>query len=275
MKIEELSISGGGVKGYAFLGALYRLEEKKALNDLKRIAGVSIGSLFAAALALGWRPKELLDFLFDYDIKTLKDIDITGLLSRKSLMKGEKFKKFVLMIIEKKVNKDITLVDLYNLTGIELIIAVSCVNDRTVKYMSHKTDPELELVTLIMMSSAIPGFFPPVMYNNKLYVDGGILDNHPIKCLSSDAYGIVQKSKEKKESREIMNFIDFGGSLLQMIYTSLQNKVRKDYPNLIEVEYGNVTITSFNITKDQKLSLIQYGIEAVDSFVNQKVLHQE
>lgn len=270
MKIEELSISGGGVKGYAFLGALYRLDELGALKNIKRIAGVSIGSLFAAALTLGFRPKELINILFDYNIKTLKDIDISGLIQRKSLLKGEKFKDFVISIIERKVNKDINLLDLYNLTGIELIVAVSCVNDRQVKYISYKTDPDIELINLIMMSSAIPFFFPPVLYKDKLYVDGGILDNHPIKCLSNNAYGIVQKSKKKKPIVEIKNFIDFGGAMLQMIYTSIQNKVKKDYPNLIEVEYGNVTITSFNITKDQKLSLINYGIEAVNTFINQK-----
>lgn len=275
LNIEELSISGGGVKGYAYLGALYQLEKIGELNNLKKIIGVSIGSLFASALALGFKAKELINFLFEYNIKEIKDIDITGFLKRKSILKGEKFKEFVIKIIEQKANKDITLKDMYKLTGIELIVVVSCVNDKTVKYISHKTDPDLELLTLILMSSAIPGFLPPVLYNNKFYVDGGILDNNPIRFLSSNAYGICQKLKEKDKSIEINNFIDFFGAILQMIYKSLQNKIKRDHPNLIEVDYGNIQVTSFNITKDEKLSLINYGIISVEKFVNQKFLHEE
>lgn len=275
LNIEELSISGGGVKGYAYIGALYRLEEIGALKNLKKVIGVSIGSLFAVCLVLKLKVKELIDFFFEYDIKKIKDIDLVNFFNRKSLLKGEKYKEFVTNIIEKKVNKDISLNELYDMTGIELVIVVCCINKKNVEYISYKTDPDLSLINLIMMSSAIPGFFPPVQYKNNLYVDGGILDNNPIGKLGTNSYGICQKSRELVEEYNTYSFIDYFGSVLHMIYKNIQNNVNKDDPNLIKVECGNIKVTSFNISKDEKLSLIRYGINSVNEFISQKALHPE
>jgi len=261
--IEELSISGGGVKGYAYLGALLELERMGMLSKLKKISGVSIGSLFAASLAIGMKMCDLVEYTFNYDISEIKDLDIKGLIKRKSLLKGEKYVEFITNIITQKVDKDITLLELYEYSGIDLIVAVICLNDRCLNYISHKTDPDMKLITLIQMSSAIPGFLPPVSYNGKLYLDGGILDNNPVHCLSPDALGICQKSKDKKESIEIVTFIDYFSTIIRMIYSSIQSNVKSKHFNWIEVESKDVSVTSFNITKDQKMNLLINGIESV------------
>lgn len=267
--IEELSIAGGGVKGYAYLGALLQLERLGLLCNLKRISGVSIGSLFASAIVIGYKMDELTEYVFNYDISQIKDIDITGFIKRKSFLKGEKYKNFIIEIIEKKVDKNITLGELYEKTKIELIVAVICVNDRSLKYISYQTDPELDLVTLILMSSAIPGFLPPVSYNNKLYLDGGILDNNPVRCLSSDALGICQKSNKKKDKDiDVMNIFNFFSIILHILYSSIQNNIKKSHSNWIEVDNCDVDVLGFNINKDIKLSLIQKGIKAVDEFIH-------
>ncbi len=261
--IEELSISGGGVKGYAYLGALLELERMGMLSNLKKISGVSIGSLFAASLAIGIKMCDLAEFTFNYDISEIKDLDINGLVKRKSLLKGEKYVEFITDIISQKVDKDISLLEVYESSGIELIVAVICLNERCLKYISHKTDPEMKLITLIQMSSAIPGFLPPVTYNGKIYLDGGILDNNPVQCLSPGALGICQKSKDKKESTEVITFIDYFSTIIRMIYSSIQSNIRVKHSNWIEVETKDISVTSFNVTKDQKMGLLINGIESV------------
>ena len=39
------------------------------------------------------------------------------------------------------------------------------------------------LINAVLASSAIPGFFTPVEINGRLYSDGGIINNFPIKPL--------------------------------------------------------------------------------------------
>lgn len=263
--IKELSISGGGVKGFAYIGVLHRLHELGMLKNLKKVIGVSIGSFFAVCLVIGYSPKELIDIFFDYDLKLLKDLDLTSFFTRKSLLKGEKYREFLLHVLSKKINKDMTLKELYSKFPIELVIVVSCVNKKELNYISYNTDPDLKVIDSIMMSSAIPCFFPPVYYKGFYFVDGGVLNNNPIDILGEGGFLIKQKSNTKN-TVEINNFFDYIGSVIHMIYKNIKYDDIKEFKNVIEVECGDIKVTSFNITKDEKLTLINYGIKAVDNF---------
>lgn len=264
--IHELSISGGGVKGYAYLGVLYQLDTLGLLNNLTKVSGVSIGSLFAVALVIGWKPKDLIDYLFEYDISKVKDIDIKNFFSSKSFLNGTKYKNFIENIIIQKTPKTTTLKELYDKTNIHLTILSACVTDKCIKYINHETDPDLDLITLILMSSSIPGLFPPCSYNGKLYIDGAILDNRPLIVSEQCGLGVCQKSSPENIDNVELKVPEFFGTILYMIYNTLHTQ-QKQSGNWIEVEYGDIQVTSFNITKDEKLSLIKYGIEATNKYI--------
>lgn len=266
--IHELSIGGGGIKGLAFVGALYELEKRKLLNDLKKISGTSIGGFLASCLTIGLKVSHLIDNLFEYDYRTIKDVELKKMFSRKSILKGEKLRQFYRDIISIKEDPYITLKDLYSKTNIELIITVTCLNTQEVEYISHKTDPDLDLFTLICMSSAIPGILPPVSYKNKIYVDGCLLDNLPISHLSNGSWGITSKSRKKEiiDTKE-MNTINYFSTILKIIHNSQNTELKREY-NIIEVDIGNVEVTSFNVTKDEKLKLIKKGIQSVIDYFN-------
>ncbi|KFL16373.1 hypothetical protein GT94_04495 [Geobacillus stearothermophilus] len=53
----DLVFSGGGVKGFALLGAYEAIEEKGL--RWKRLAGTSAGALLAALLAAGYTAREI------------------------------------------------------------------------------------------------------------------------------------------------------------------------------------------------------------------------
>jgi NTE family protein len=262
--MKELCISGGGIKGYAYLGALYELELKGELDNIEIISGSSIGAFLGGMIALGYNPSELMDYLFRFDVRKIKDVDLSGLIKRKSLLIGEEFRNMLKELF--KDNIDITLKEIYQKNKIKLIVAVCCVNDQQIEYISHETHPKLELYNLILMSSAIPGFLPPVEYNSKLYVDGGIIDNHPIGILSPDAIGIMGHNVESQNS-EILNFIDFFSSIIQMMYKTLQKE--KNKRNWIVIDCKNINVTSFNITTDKKITLFQLGRKAVQNHYKQ------
>jgi len=267
--MEEIAISGGGVKGFGFLGALHQLHEENLLNSIKRISGASIGSFIAVCLVIGFTPKEIIDKLFNYNISDIKDLDITGLINRKSILKGEKYREMIRDIIKEKEDPNITLNNLYEKTEIELIIPVSCMNDKKLQYISYKTDPDLDIFTLVCMSSAIPGFLPPVTYKNKLYIDGGILDNNPFTCLSNNSWSICSKTRNRFHKTESFNFIYFFGTIIQMIYKNVQNDIKNRIINKIEIDCGNTEVTSFNVTKDDKIKMIFSGMKSVKDNISQ------
>ena len=61
--------SGGGLKGFALVGAYEVLEEKG--YQFKRVAGTSAGAILASFIAAGYTAKEI-ELLFD-------DLDLTSL----------------------------------------------------------------------------------------------------------------------------------------------------------------------------------------------------
>ncbi len=70
MKIDAV-FSGGGVKAYAFIGALESLEAKSL--RIERVAGTSAGAIFASLLAAGFSLEEIKQKLQGLDLRRFLD----------------------------------------------------------------------------------------------------------------------------------------------------------------------------------------------------------
>ena len=267
--IQELAISGGGIRGIAFISAIYELEKQGKLNihKLKKLSGTSIGAFIGICLLSGYTTKELLDILFDYDLKQIKDIDLKNIISSKSILKGNALYQFYTTILEKKINVHTTLLELYEKTNIDFIATTCCLNTQSVEYISHETFPQLSIIECIKMSTAIPGILPGIIHEHKLYIDGGILDNLPLTVLSENAWGIKSYNSQNSKEKEYIHTNDF--TFFQYFKTILKIAYEKkttehhSTQNIIYIDTKNVNVTSFNITHDQKFQLIQSGIDSV------------
>lgn len=275
MIIRELSISGGGVRGFGFFGALYCLWKKGILvpSELKKIAAVSIGSWLGAGLCLGFTPKEIGDYFFELDLSVIQDLDLSDFFGRKSLMEGKMLKKFIDDFISLKENPTITLRQLFLKSGIHLILTTICLNTNNVIYLDHISYPELELNKAILMSSSIPGVFPPVEYKNQLYIDGGIIDNNPIHLLSDDAWGICQDASDTDECK-INNMFDYTKCIIQTVYTNVCIIKNTTKQKIIKIKTDNIPIVSFKINKDVKYGMIKQGITSTTNQINHMILHK-
>ncbi|VFS56685.1 Patatin-like phospholipase [Leminorella grimontii] len=56
---ENLVFEGGGVKGIAYVGALEVLEEEGILDNVKNVAGSSVGAIAAVLVGLGYKNARL------------------------------------------------------------------------------------------------------------------------------------------------------------------------------------------------------------------------
>ena len=84
--INTLILSGGGVKGIAYIGALKYLDELKTKEDLKvdiniqEILGVSVGSIVGLLYILGYTYDELVDEIVSKNLSDLKQFRIKNFL---------------------------------------------------------------------------------------------------------------------------------------------------------------------------------------------------
>jgi len=193
MTIKYLVISGGGGSGFYIYGAVKTLSQNKFWNieDIQSIYATSIGSFISTFLSL----KYDWNYLDDYIIKRpwdkvfsfnpgnlfnvfnnigIFDIDIIKLI-------------FCPLLTAKDLSESITLKEFYEYNNIDFHLYSVNINTEipTLIDISHKTHPELELIKAIYMSSAYPVLFKPLCDGSCCYVDGGIMNNFPLReCIN-------------------------------------------------------------------------------------------
>ena len=90
---------GGAVRGLAYCGVAQALEE---LNiHYTKLAGSSVGSVFAGLLAVGYTAGEMKEIIKDVTFELFRDIQI-AIGPQFALSKGEVFHDWLRDLIEKK-----------------------------------------------------------------------------------------------------------------------------------------------------------------------------
>ncbi len=161
-----LVLSGGGARGFAHLGVLQALQEQGVPID--QIAGCSMGSAIAAAIALDLRGEELLS-LVEQQFHKLLDYTLPVV----SIVKGHRI-----------------------MSNIEATLGGWDIEDLWLPYYcvsTNLTKSRLEVhrrgstAVAVRASVAIPGVLPPVPYEGDLLVDGGVLNNMPFEVMRDDS----------------------------------------------------------------------------------------
>ncbi len=165
-----LCLSGGGTKGFSYLGAFKAFKEYGVEFDM--VAGTSAGSLFGAIYAS------------QMDLAQIKDVT--------KGMKNNDFRHSKLGILPSSMDK------LHAL--IEQVLPVKKIEDLKLPYFAVavdlKTGKEVHfnsgsLASVITGSCAIPGVFLPVKYKNMTLIDGGVKNNIPADVLKMNGCDFV------------------------------------------------------------------------------------
>lgn len=173
MKIGVV-LSGGGIRGVAHLGAL------KALSDAGvnfcRITGTSAGAIVGALFAEGHDPYEI--FRLFQKTRLLRFM-------RPALRAGG------LLSLAHTTNlfREYIPHNSFELLKIPLTITTTNFSTGKLAYFS-----EGEIIPPLQASSSIPGVFKPVIINDEMYVDGGVLNNFPVEPLLDTCDFIIGSS---------------------------------------------------------------------------------
>jgi NTE family protein len=197
---RNLVFEGGGVKGIAYLGALEVLDDKEILPAIGRIGGTSAGAINAILLGLGFSRKETKDILWSLDFNEFMDDswgvvrDTERLIERFGWYKGDYFRNWIGKLIREKTgNSESTFADIESLKekrgfkslyfmGTNLSTAFS-------EIFSAEHTPRMCVADAVRISMSIPLFFAAKRSaRGDVYVDGGVLDNYPIKLFDRRKY---------------------------------------------------------------------------------------
>jgi len=189
----SLALGGGGAKGNAHIGVLRCLDRHGF--KVKAIAGTSSGGAYGAFYAAGYYPDEIIQRLNRWDQSKLfgrKPGDGPSLLGFAGLSQllydflGERTFEELLIPLA------LTAVDIKS--GRQVIIR------------------EGRVVDALLASMAFPGIFPPRKWNEYMLVDGGVLDNVPVRLGRSMAPDLpvvaVVLSLPIEETAKVMSPLD-------------------------------------------------------------------
>ena len=192
--IDNLILSGGGPSGVAYAGILKALTEYNILkkDKLKYIITTSVGIIFAILYLLDYTILQIEKIVLETDltkILNVDDLEIDDLLVKFGLFSNKPIGDSISSFIRHKTQKnDLTLKELYDLSNISLIVKVYNVDRGKTEYFEYKNTPDISLIKLSMMTTAIPYLFQPVEFEGDLYVDGGLKGHFPIEACKSKHY---------------------------------------------------------------------------------------
>lgn len=166
-----MSLSGGGARGFAHVGAIQALLEAGIEPDL--VAGASAGAVIGALYAAGYSPEEMLSITKKSNLLRLVRIG----LPHGGLTKLTYLRERLASVIEKDDFQDLKY---------PLWVAVTNLN--TGELELREDGP---LFDVVMASCSIPLVFQPVEIDGQLYVDGGLLCNLPVAPLKEKSDFVI------------------------------------------------------------------------------------
>jgi NTE family protein len=167
----SLALGGGAVLGAAHIGVLKALDENSI--KISAISGTSIGALIASLYAFGKKPSQIEEFIAE-----LEWLDVSGFtLSKYGILSNEDLGKYV--------TKYIGAVD-FSEAGIPLhLIATDLSEGKKIILNTGRVSEA------IMASTCIPGIFVPVEIDDRLLVDGGLVENVPVSPLRDSGCNFI------------------------------------------------------------------------------------
>lgn len=172
------------------------LEERGILRNIRRVGGTSAGAINATLLALDYTIDEVRTVLADLDFNDFKDDNFGIIRDTKRLIqdlgwhKGDFFRDWMGQLIANKTGRsDSTFTDLAKRRGRpKLHLVATNLATRMSEVYSRETTPEMPLAEAVRRSMSIPLFFAAVREGENVFVDGGVLDNYPIRLFDYAKY---------------------------------------------------------------------------------------
>lgn len=264
-----LVLSGGGAKGFSYVGLLKVLEEVNMPIDF--IGGSSIGAIVGALYSSGYSPETIEELIREKDWDAL----INDKLERKYISYEEKLfsDKYIFAIpIEESgislnaltgsFNIDLMLNDLFSpvahITDFnELPIPFLCIGTDLITGEAVILDSG-NVARAVRASMAIPGYFPPIKYQDRYLIDGGVVNNYPAEQVKEMGMDIVIGGDVQHGLKKDINELSSVPAILDQVISFNRLEANKkgwastNYYVHIDMPYGTLDFTEYD-------SIIAYG----------------
>ncbi|MCO7176581.1 patatin-like phospholipase family protein [Sporolactobacillus kofuensis] len=283
--------SGGGVKGFAFAGALQVLEQ--AGYEFKRTAGTSAGSIVAALVAAGYTSTDLKRVMSAMDTDKLLEpsrkvrfpfLKWFRFYFKMGLFSGDYLEQWIADLLKVKgiesfsdLPKDCLKIIVSDVSKAKLVVLPDDLPD-------YGLDPDnFSVAKAVRMSCCLPFFFEPVpLYDvngqKSLIVDGGVLSNFPLWLYNKEdelparpflGLQIIEKEAEFKEYVKIKNAPELFRGLFKAMRNAHDDRTIEKFKgtNIVFLPVDKVKTKDFQISLEERERLFQIGEDGARTFL--------
>lgn len=255
---EAIVLPGGSTKAVAFLG-YFSMFDPHMINQIKIWSTCSIGAFIAVLYFCGKNPLQILNYFPKIGDIEISMTSISSLLQTTGLKRIQKYtkkvRKTINLFVHNNPDKDCTLQEFYEKTGILLYMEAINVDDSEVVYFNYRDHPNVLLIEALWATACIPVLFASVKIGGKRYVDGGLYNPIPIEPVLQ--YKTLAFSLDTKPKDSVMTQIM---ALVKLQTTLIKKEAIKRHPRLTLLKcISNFDLFDFNKTPDELANEYAYG----------------
>lgn len=278
-KIKHIVISGGSIWGLYAFGCIKEAYRQGFLdiNSIESMYGTSVGALVAVLLSLKLDVDWVDDYLIRRPWNKIIKMNVLDMYHNKGIIPNDFFEDFFKpLFCAKDIPVNVTLLELYNTTGIEIHMYAIELNAYELCDLSYKTHPDWRVVDAVHASCALPILISPLIQENNFWIDGGFFLNYPIsKCLENvenkdTIFGISLGNPVRGEKKGILNkdsaFTDilinvFGRIIQNSVFINKEKGIIPFEVNMYSNEISMGYFTSILNSHIERSQLIEKGVQ--------------
>ena len=231
-EIGTIVINGGGTIFFNAYGALKQanLSGTWSHDSVKSYYATSAGGILAIMMALQYSWEELDDYIIKrpwYNVWKFNIMNIFDYYKNRGIYGIEVLQDtFEPLLKGKDLELNVSLKDFYGATGKTIYFYSVKLSIFEIVEFSHETHPDMELLTALHATAALPILFRPAEYAGELYTDGGFLLNYPLAKCREDPATILGVRNAYSESsaniNEVQGIFEYLSYLLNMMLEKSQ-----------------------------------------------------
>jgi NTE family protein len=218
-----LVLGGGGMKGFAHIGVMQALEERKIVPDL--VAGTSIGAMLGAARVGGMPIRELRDRAESLRRRDLFKLNHFGMLLERmrspSIYLEDPLRDLARSVVPEGTFRDLPTPLYVNTVDLERGAPVIWGSPGLI---------DVNVQDAVYASCALPGYFPPGKVGDRLCVDGGVVDNLPVGIAALNADLIIAVDVGSNDLRPIKDGASLGFANIYMRAATTMMHALQQFP---------------------------------------------
>ena len=185
MHYSHLVLSASGFRAFAFFGAIQAIRDANMHRPMRHVAGCSGGAIAAFAFCADVDPRKVAERCAASVRDEAHGIHVIGPVrlsawSQQGIASATCIEALLRDILDETLStRRMSLRDFAKATGRELALWTTNLTRGCGQALTMETHPDLDVVTAIMASMAIPLVYRPVDIDGELHVDGAVTEFVP------------------------------------------------------------------------------------------------